>query len=110
LTALRWKLARLSAMSAGEIGHRARVALRGPVAPKAYASWTPGRRRSACTRAARRTALASSLLPRWAHALEPAEECRGRVAAARGLLGWALVGVRVAKCGSTIRRAGIEIR
>jgi hypothetical protein len=33
LTALRWKLARLSAMTAGEIAHRARVALRDRVAP-----------------------------------------------------------------------------
>jgi len=94
VTALRWKLARLSAMPAGEIVHRARVALRDRVAPPDYASWTPGQAAERLFEGGATNALATSLLPRWARALEPAAEFAPAVAAARELLGgrWSLFG------------------
>jgi hypothetical protein len=97
LTALRWKLARLSAMSAAEIGHRARIALRDSVTPKAYASWTPAQAGERLYGGGATKALASSHLPRWAHALEPADEPAGVVAAARALLDgrWSVFGCQV---------------
>ena len=94
MTALRWKLARLSAMPAAEIAHRARVALRDRFAPAAYASWAPGPAGERLYDGGAASALASSLLPRWVHPLEPAEEFAPVIAAARALLDgrWSLFG------------------
>jgi hypothetical protein len=86
LTALRWRLARLSAMSAAEVAHRVRVALRDRLAPPAYASWTPAQAGERLYEGGAASALASSLLPRWVHPLEPAEEFVPAIAAARALL------------------------
>jgi heparinase II/III-like protein len=94
VTALRWKLARLSAMPAGEIVHRARVALRDRVAPPDYAAWGPGQAAERLYEGGAAHALATSLLPRWPQALEPALELAPAVAAARELLvgRWSLFG------------------
>jgi hypothetical protein len=97
LTALRWKLARLSAMSAAEVAHRARIALRDRLAPPAYASWTPAQAGERLYEGGAANALASSPLPRWARGLEPAEEFTPAVATARALLEgrWSLFGHEV---------------
>ena len=81
-------------MSAGEIAHRARVALRDRVAPPAYASWAPEPAGERLFEGGAVNALSTSLLPRWPGALEPAEEFAPAVAAARGLLDgrWSLFG------------------
>ena len=94
MTALRWKLARLSAMSAAEVAHRARIALRDRVAPPAYASWTPAQAGENLYAGGAANALATGLLPRWVHALEPAEEFAPAIAAARALLDgrWSVFG------------------
>ncbi len=86
VTALRWKFARLSAMSAGEIVHRASVALRDRIAPPAYASWLPAEAGERLFEGGAANALGTSLLPRWVRALEPAEEFAPAVSAARELL------------------------
>jgi len=94
VTALRWKLARLSAMSAGEAAHRARVALRDRFAPPAYASWTPARAAERLFEGGAASALSESLLPRWGRALEPAQDFAPAVTTARALLEgrWSLFG------------------
>ena len=41
MSSLAWKLRRLRVMTAGELAHRTRVALRDRFAPPAYEHWTP---------------------------------------------------------------------
>ena len=84
-------------MSAAEVAHRARIALRDRFAAPAYASWAPGPAGERLYEGGATNALASSLLPRWVRGLEPAEEFAPAVAAARGVLDgrWSLFGHEV---------------
>ena len=84
-------------MSAGEIAHRARVALRDRFAPPGYVSLAPGPAGEQLFEGGAANALETSLLPRWARSLEPAEEFAPVVAAARELLEgrWSLFGHQV---------------
>ena len=97
MTPLGWKLARLSAMSPAEVAHRARIVLRDRFAPPAYASWSPAQAGPRLYDGGAARALASSLLPRWPRALEPAEDFAPAVGAGRGLLDgrWSLFGCQV---------------
>jgi len=84
-------------MTAGEIAHRARLALRDRVAPPDYASWAPAVAGERLYEGGAQRALASSLLSRWPRALEPASEFAAAISAARALLDgrWSLFGHEV---------------
>ncbi len=91
-----WKLARLRAMSASEIAHRARVALRDRLAPPSYTRWTPIEAFGRLYAADAQSVLRSSRLGALGHVVE-ARELNAEMAAARALMEgrWMLFGREV---------------
>jgi hypothetical protein len=96
LSTLGWKLARLRAMSPGEIAHRARVALRDRLLPPRYASLPPDEAARLLFEGGADAAQRTSHLARWARALDPAEFASATDAARELLEGrWSLFGREV---------------
>jgi hypothetical protein len=92
-----WKLARLRLMTAGEVLHRARIALRDRLAPPAYELWTPP---EACERlftGSPESVLAGARLAAIAHVAPGEAGFAGSIDAARrlGEGRWSLFGREV---------------